>query len=186
MKEYKGIKLDHEMNPWATHQPALIWAIEKSEGDVLELGVGNSSTILLNSLLKNTSRNLVSAEDTASWLDQFIHMESNFHKFKIVERSIEKWKKFIDDCSKENWGVVFVDQAYGDVWYPVRNYSVEVLSNVSDYVVVHDADLCPDMKKEQYNCFEYIPSKLPIPDRKGPSTYIISKKHDVKNIQILE
>lgn len=186
MKEYKNITLDHETNPWATHQPALIWAIEKSEGDVLELGVGNSSTVLLNSLLKNTGRNLVSAEDTDSWLDQFIYMESNFHKFKIVDRSIEKWKEFIDDCSKKKWGVVFVDQAYGEIWYPVRHYAVEVLCNVSDYVVVHDADLCLEIKKEEYNYFEYIPTICPIPDRKGPSTYIISKKHDVKNIQILE
>lgn len=30
MKKYKNIEIDHETNPWATHQPALIWAVEQT------------------------------------------------------------------------------------------------------------------------------------------------------------
>ena len=56
IKSYNNIILDYETNAYATHQPLLIWAIENTSGNILELGAGDSSTILLNSCTINTNR----------------------------------------------------------------------------------------------------------------------------------
>jgi len=187
MKTYNNIPLTHETDIYATHQPALIWALEQSTGDVLELGIGECSTIPLHEILKGTNRKLVSVEDNMDWIGKFVHLQSEEHRFDYVERSVEKWVAAVDEYAKKSWGVVFVDQGYGEeIWRPARNYSVKKLVDCADFVVAHDADIFAEMQSHEYNWLEYIPFYKPDPKRKGPSTYIISKKHSLKDIKIAE
>jgi hypothetical protein len=186
MKEYRGYKLTHETDIVANHQPALIWAIENSIGNVLELGTGNSSTDFLHIALSGTGRKLVSVEDDLSWIKTFRHLESTEHEFMLINRSVDDWNNTIDHLSTHRWGVVFVDQGYGEeIWRPTRNYAVSKLVRSADYIIVHDADLFPEMKSDDYFCMEFTPKIQPSNERRV-STYVISANHDVSHIIINE
>ena len=176
MKNYNSFNLSYDSDISATHQPCLILAIENSVGDVLELGMGMFSTDLIHHILKDEDRNIVSVEDNREWMNKFIHNKTEKHQFHAIERSVESWKTAVDEYCKRKWGLVFVDQGWGEeIWRPARNYSVQQLVNCSDFVVAHDADIFPEMQKEDYNWIEYIPPVCVDHSRRGPSTYVISK-----------
>lgn len=169
-----GFTLSNQIDVSATHQPYLIRAIQNTDGDVLELGTGFFSTDLIHHMLINTSRKIVSVEDNENWMSKFSHNKSTNHDFYLIERSIESWTDIIDEYSKRTWGVVFVDQGYGEeIWRPTRNYAVRTLVNCCDFVVAHDADIFPEMKSQDYNWIECIPS-VSI-DGRLASTYVFSK-----------
>ncbi len=184
MKTYKNIKLQHETEAGASHQAALIWAVENTSGDVLELGCGDYSTELLHELLKGTGRKLVSVDDNKEWTDRFIHMANDNHEFKVIDT--DKWFVAIHEFAKAEWGVVLVDQGYDASGDTSRFYSVRKLVDHAEYVVAHDADLLPHMQIKDYNWKIFYPKYTPIPWRKGPPTYIISKRHDLSGIEIAE
>ena len=186
MKIYNEISLTYETDPWATHQPALIWALENSSGDILELGVGESSTLLLHNSIKNTNRKIMSVDDNQDWLNKYTHLKNKNHDFLYVNPTILDWNNKIDEFLNLNWGLVFVDHASAEhIWRSSRPYAMKKLINCSEFIVAHDADLFPEIKNEEFNWYEYIPPQgKPITDRNGPSTYILSKKNDVRNIKI--
>lgn len=185
MKTYKNIKLDHETEPGASHQPLLIWAVENTTGPVLELGCGDYSTPLLHDLLKDTKRKLVSVDDDLTWMGRFSKLTSITHSFVVTNQT--KWKETIDSFANIKWGVVFVDQGYTkEIGDPARIYSVQRLAECAEYIVAHDADFLPQMQSTNYNWDMYFPKYTPIVQRKGPPSYIISKTHDVKTLSIIE
>lgn len=173
---YNEFKLSNEETVYATHQPYLITAIENSTGNVLELGVGEYSTDLIHHILVNTDRKIVSIEDNFDWIEKYSHNKSDNHSFRLIERSVDSWKSIVDEYATEKWGVVFVDQGYGEeIWRPSRNYSVSKLIHCSEFVVAHDADIFPEMQMNECNWIMCIPDVTPDPSRKGPPTYIFSK-----------
>ncbi len=187
MKQYMGITLHHETDQVASHQPALIWALENTTGAILELGVGNSSTELIHTFAQKHDRDVVSIEDSPEWIGKFMKMESNRHRFILVERSVQAWMDIINNQSDRKWGVVFVDQGHGeDIWRPTRNYAVNKLVACADYIVAHDADIFPEMINEEFNCGIYEPTIKAEPSRRGPPTHIFSKNHKLDGITIKE
>ena len=183
MKEYKGMPIYHETIAEASHQPALIYAIENSIGDILELGCGNSSTYLISHMVKNTNRKIVSVEHNYEWMKTFLHMTSQNHSFELAENT--NWNKSTDIYCNRSWGVVLVDQGVvPEIGNPARTYSAQRLVNCSEYVIVHDAEQLPWIqyppKSTEYNW------KVFSPKYGGPHTYILSTKHDLKNITINE
>jgi len=183
MKIHQDINLTYKTDPYATHQPALIWALENSNKNILELGVGDSSTLLLHKSIKNNK--IISVDDNQEWLDKYLHLENKNHKFFYVNPTLLDWNNKIDEFLNLEWGIVFVDHASQEhIWRSSRPYAIKKLVECSDFVIAHDADLFPEIKTNEYNWFEYIPTQKPVPDRNGPSTYIISKKYDLNNIKI--
>jgi len=184
MKNYNGIPLEHETVAGASHQTALIWAVENTTGDVLELGCGDHSTILLHELLKGTGRKLVSVDDNYEWASRFTHMANDDHVFKVIDK--DKWFVAIHEFAKCEWGVILVDQGYDASGDTSRFYSVKKLVDHAEYVIAHDADLLPQMQTKDYNWKIYYPKYTPIVWRKGPPTYIISKRHNLSEVAIIE
>lgn len=179
MRQYKGMAIEHEFNAEASHQPALIYAVENSTGDILELGCGRSSTHLLPHLVKNTNRKIVSVEDNIEWMKTFLHMTTINHSFHHTDKT--KWNETTDIYCGRSWGVVLVDQgATKEIGDPARTYSAQKLVNCSEYVIVHDADCLPQIQSTEYNWRVFVPKYG------GPHTYILSKKHDLNNIAIVE
>jgi len=182
IKTYKNITLKYGTDPYATHQPLLIWCAENTSGNILELGVGDSSTSLLNSIIQNTNKKLFSVDDNKDWLSKYNNLQSDNHEFIYTNNTIEAWKNTIDDLSNHIWSLVFVDHASLEyIWRVSRPYAVEKFLNCSEYIIAHDADLFPEMKKDKYYWHEYIPYNKPLPERNGPSTYLISAKNDLKD-----
>ena len=52
---------------WATHLPLLVRMFDKTEGDVLELGMGYFSTMILKWLCEMSGRTLYSYESNKEW-----------------------------------------------------------------------------------------------------------------------
>lgn len=184
-EKYKNIVFDYEYNSYSTHQPLLIWAAENTSGDILELGCGYSSTILLNHFTLNSSRKLITVDDNSDWLYKFSDLESENHKFLHTNATINNWSKTIDELSKNTWSFIFVDHAsLEEIWRISRPYAVKKFLNCSQYIIVHDADLFPELKSNEYFWHEYIPPVKPIATRNGPSTYLISLKNNLSNFNL--
>ena len=115
---------------WTTHIGVLIRVLLRSEGDVVELGVGPFSTPLLHWVCKDMHRKLISYETDLGYYNFARQFRSYFHEVVFVK----DWDK-ID--IKTHRGVVFVDH------HPMIRRGIESIrfKDSADYVVMHDSDL---------------------------------------------
>ena len=87
---------------FGTHRACLVDLIKNTKGNIIECGCGNSSTILIKDLIKNTDRKLISLESNLSWLNKFKHLEDDNHKLFYInagnsdnDSTGKKWIDFI-------------------------------------------------------------------------------------------
>jgi hypothetical protein len=127
---------------WLTHIPLLIRTFDLSDGDVLEIGTGMYSTLILDWLSRIYKRNVYSYEDNEEWYNRVNKYESPYHK--IIK--ISNWDKLPAKIrpSGKRWGMVFVDHR------PEGRRIVEVnrFANLADYIVIHDSQ---DEKKVKFD-----------------------------------
>lgn len=117
---------------YQSHLPALLACIAATDGAVLELGVGHFSTPQLHALLYSRFRTLVSAEDNEEWFKQFQkYHDPERHKVILVD-----YKEALPEFARGRWGVAFIDHSPGG---ENRASAFKALIEVSDYVVMHDA-----------------------------------------------
>ena len=116
---------------YGTHLAALIKAMEKSDGDVLEMGMGLFSTPYLHCKCMLTNRKLVSYENYKSYAKFFIHYgyENANHEINIIE-DYEKAP------IEKPWDVVLIDQTPDSS----RSISARRLANLAKYIVIHDSN----------------------------------------------
>jgi len=123
----------------ATHIPLLVRVFDKSEGDVLEIGTGFFSTLLLKWLCTISGRNLVSYETKESWYKRA--------KAKSTEFTDVVYCPNLDDADfdKKHWGLVFIDHGPNTR----RIVEIERMADKCDYMVIHDtqpnSDRNPDL-----------------------------------------
>ena len=145
----KNIKLDYKINSYSTHQPVLIEVINKTTGNILECGCGDSSTKLIKSLILNTNRKLISLESDKNWLDKFSNLnDKNLSIFYVdasnddIDSTGQIWQDFFknNDSIKNNFfDVIFVDQS---PWI-ARTYTLEYFKDKAKFIIIHDADYFP-------------------------------------------
>ena len=134
---------------YATHLGALIACVNKSEGDILELGVGLFSTPYLHYVATGSKRNLLSLENDKGWLrhfkgSEFMHFlyENEYHKLELVENYENS------SLINKQWDVVLVDQT-PDL---SRKETVKKLAHLAKYIIIHDAnDDSQHRRTYQYN-----------------------------------
>lgn len=178
MKKYELLAGEYAKSIYSTHQPCILWALDNSSGDLLELGVGDFSTRILHENAKG--KKIVSVDDDGKWIERFSDICNEFHEFVLLDQAEEKWFEFIRKMTKRKWGVVFVDQGTGEhIWRPTRIAAIKELSECSDFVVAHDSDLLPEAKHLGIPFFEYIPINKASEHRNGPPTLILSKKREL-------
>src|SRR3990167_10799577 len=90
---------------YGTHLAPLIKAVGKTNGDILELGMGIFSTPFLHYTAILNNRKLVSVENFKEWAKFFIYYryEHDNHKILIVD-------KYADAPIDKPWDVVLIDQ----------------------------------------------------------------------------
>ena len=112
------------------HEMLLAWALTRTKGPVLELGVGMGSTPWLHFwCAADNHRQLVSVENNPKWHKLFnLCYDNDWHQLEWVA----KW----EDCARldEPWSVVLLDCAPAEA----RRYCLERLRSRCDYIVVHD------------------------------------------------
>lgn len=122
---------------YATHLGALIACMNKTSGDVLELGLGLFSTPYLHYACTIAKRKLLSLENDKGWLSQFktstfmnFRYPNEYHQLELVENYENS--PLIDKI----WDVVLVDQT-PDL---SRKETVKILANKAKYIIIHDSN----------------------------------------------
>jgi hypothetical protein len=116
---------------YGSHIPVLCRCfaeLKESNGNVLELGVGTFSTVVLHELCAN--RNLLSLEMNQDWIESVKHFSSYFH----VIMKVDNWVDL--PAYKMDWDLVLVDQSPGEY----RHISVAALVDRAKLLVLHDTE----------------------------------------------
>ena len=123
---------------YGTHTTPLLTAALSTTGDVLELGCGDFSTPMLDTVLSRMpGRQLFTAEGDATWLKQFQNLESPWHTMKNVpafQMNGGSARKPLPKWMKRKWGLVFIDHAPADR----RRCDIKRLRKLAQVFVVHD------------------------------------------------
>ena len=122
---------------YGTNLPALIRAMEKTTGDVLELGMGVFSTPYLHYQCLLSKRKLVSYDNDPSWIRNYAESDYAHYLYRKGLHEIKLIKNWDEaPIEKEHWGAVLVDHN------PVERRKVEIarLANIADYVIIHDTE----------------------------------------------
>ena len=116
---------------YGTHLPALIKAMDKTTGDVLELGMGVFSTPYLHYQCILSNRKLVSYENFKPWIQFFID-----YRYECPNHEINFIDKYADAKIDKPWDVVLIDQTPDSS----RREEVRRLANLAKYIVIHDSN----------------------------------------------
>lgn len=114
---------------YGSHMPALLQAAFKSQGDILELGVGVFSTHTLHWLCALTGRRMTTIENNAEWHKWGRQYESPAHEVLYVA-------DWADAPIERPWAVALVDHS------PDYRRALEIrrLANYARFIVCHDAN----------------------------------------------
>lgn len=113
---------------YTTHIATLLRAIQATDGKVIELGGGQSSTPVLHWVCKAARRKLLTYENDQRYYDYEHTFTSPMHR--VVK--IDDW----DEVVIEPAGVVFVDH------HPSERRSVDAIrfKDHADLIVIHDTE----------------------------------------------
>ena len=142
--------LSYKINGFATHQPFLIELLKNTNGNILELGCGEGSTLLFREFISPT-RHLISVESNKEWLDKYIPLQNEYHTLYHIptnnddtQETGQAWVDFLDKTLKNmSFDIVFIDQSP----WTSRISTLKYFINRAKYIVVHDSDYFPVYKK---------------------------------------
>ena len=155
----------------ASHVPLLVRVFDISRGDVLEVGTGYYSTLLLHWLASLTERNLFSYESHRRWYKKALQWQSPLHQVFYCPN----WDEA--DFDQRHWGMAFMDHSPG---YR-RPREVARLANLAEYIVIHDTQ--PQIGKEYqfsqtWGLFKYVYHYTKI----VPYTTVVSNFHELLGV----
>ncbi|HET7099044.1 MAG TPA: hypothetical protein VFI61_02330 [Patescibacteria group bacterium] len=166
-------------NPgWGSHLPVLANVLDKTEGPVLELGMGVFSTPFLHSMCESRKRLLVSYEENPYYVERHQTFANDNHKIILAEN--------MDDAKIDDfkWSVVLVDHSALR-----RRIEAIRVAYIAQYVVLHDSDP-PDPEHYGYPdkpfFFDVYPHYKYRFDftRMIPNTTVLSNFIDVSDLKI--
>jgi hypothetical protein len=113
---------------YGTHLYPLIVSFNKTSGDVIEFGLGDFSTLVLNEMGKFQNRKIYSYDNDKEWYKNFVDLNCETHKIKLID----DWDQVpIMEC-----GLVLIDHAPKER----RVIDIERFQNHAKVIVVHDTD----------------------------------------------
>lgn len=120
------------MDPYSSHQEAILWAINKLGHNIkaYELGAGNYSTKLLHD---NVDKKLITVETDQEWLNLFLNLQGPKHEFVFIQP--QNWKKGLENLDLE-CDLAFIDSFDG----PSRSVAMNLFRDKAKLVVVHDQE----------------------------------------------
>jgi hypothetical protein len=117
---------------YSTFLPMLLEAMERTRGDVLELGAGVFSTPILHWMCEKQKRNLLTIESDRKWyIFTRQYLRSPYHKFLYVAN----WDD-ADSSINKDWSVALIDHSPSGR----RITEIKKLANLAKYLIVHDTD----------------------------------------------
>ena len=74
----------YQNHAYYTHQPYLIEMLKNTNGNILECGCGDGSTLIIKEEIKNTNRKLVSIESNLEWFNKYKDLANASHKLYYI------------------------------------------------------------------------------------------------------
>lgn len=147
--EYKRGVFD--VNPWGSHQPLVIHTLNTiTEGDVIEVGIGDNSTPLLHLLCEKQGRKLFSYEFETNWYDRYkLQYENDNHKMILLNATIFYNNEYT--FNKNHYAIAFID--CGSLLS--RQHAINFLKDSVDYFIVHDTSEIINEKIIPYNNYDF-------------------------------
>jgi hypothetical protein len=144
------LSLDLE-DKYASHAVPLTLMAFITDGDILELGMGKYSTVILNKIAKEQSRFLLSTESEFEWMQTFTSLNDTYNHLIVSSKSM--CAKTID--KEKFWGLVFVDHLNAGT----RRLDIIHYANRSLVVICHDSEKRFDKRfyklEKAYPFFKY-------------------------------
>jgi hypothetical protein len=115
--------------------PCLMKAVEKTTGDILELGTGLFSTPYLHYVATLYNRRLVSYENFPEWGKRLLKhgYENKNHEIYLID-------KYADAPIDREWDIVLIDQTPDSS----RSEEIRRLKDKVKYIIIHDANKSND------------------------------------------
>lgn len=113
-----------------SHLFLLIRMFDLSKGDILEIGTGYYSTLILHWLATMTKRHVYSYENNEYWYNKIKKKGNEYHHI-IFSNDLDN-----EDFYNKHWGLVFIDNSPANK----RPIELEKFKNNADYIVVHDTN----------------------------------------------
>lgn len=120
------------LSHWNSYLPLLWHALQGTEGDVIEAGIGDGSTGKLHEYCQESSRKLFSYESNLEWYRKYEGMRSQEHAIEYVGLN---WEVMVAR-HREPIGVLFSDEAPGEM----RKYNIAMFCNTAQVIIAHDAE----------------------------------------------
>lgn len=120
------------LSHWNSYLPLLWDAVEHTEGDIIELGIGDGSTEKLHEYCLRNDRRLFSYESDLEWYRKFESYRTGHHSIEYVGSN---WQPMIER-HREPIGVIFSDEAPGEM----RKYNIAMFCNTAQVIIAHDAE----------------------------------------------
>ena len=130
------------------YYPLLFKALESTDGEVLEFGMGHGSTPLLNEYATKSERTLKSFDYNEEWRVKFDNLLNEYHQSDLVK----DWKMVY--ASIKDASVIFIDQSPGEE----RKETIQNYKDTTGILVIHDTEPtgAGDYQMRQYfNLFKY-------------------------------
>jgi len=157
----------------ASHIPVLVRAFTLSKGDVLELGTGYFSTLVLRWLSELSGRKVYSYESRDHWFNRATKNYGGRPNHEII------LTKNYDDAKIERpWGMAFVDHGPNDR----RIIEIERLKDWADFIVIHDTNEDADKSYHYSKIWPLFKYRVDV-NHFWPPTSVVSNKVDVTKFQ---
>lgn len=114
---------------WNSYLPLLWEALEATDGEVIELGMGDGSTKKLHEVCKG--RKLYSYENNLEWYRKFEHLRTSQHAIEYTQNWLEPIERH-----RYTIGVLFSDEAPGEI----RKYNIAMFCNTAKVIIAHDSE----------------------------------------------
>lgn len=120
---------------WDSYKPLLWEGLERTDGDVIEMGVGKGSTLLLHDYTFEKQRELYSYESNPAWLEKFEYLTSRHHTLSDVGMGFNFDWGIVHEWHRQV-GLVFIDHAPGER----RKVDIALFANKAQIIVAHDTE----------------------------------------------
>jgi hypothetical protein len=125
----------------SSHIPLLSRIIDVSEGDIMEIGTSDFSTLFLHWMASVFKRNVYSYENDPVRYMKTLKSNSKYHKVFFVH----DWDEIPEKSpTGKLWGVILVDHSPAER----RIEEIKKFADKADYVVIHDTE--PDRENEYH------------------------------------
>jgi hypothetical protein len=135
---------------YGTHMGPLMACVNKTKGDVLEMGMGLFSTPYLHYMATVTKRNVLSLDNDKGWARKFISSDFSHYLYGNEYHKLEYVKSWDTDLIEKDWDVVLVDHSPSER----RIVDVKRLANKAQYIIIHDTN---ERHEKEYHYSEIYP-----------------------------